>query len=105
MNGFVSPFDQEEAVWEHFPESPPPKPMTAAERKKAAQKRANQKWRSKVLGREIGQHGGERKGAGRPRKESHTITVKLNRVQQAALTEDGWGQLGVGIQMLINKYY
>lgn len=61
--------------------------------------------RQEKLGRPVGEHGGQRAGAGRRRKEEHTITVKLNRIQQEVLEKEGHGKLSYGIQKLINKYY
>ena len=61
--------------------------------------------REQRLGRPVGEHGGKRPGAGRQRKAEHTITIKLNRIQQEVLEKEGHGKLSYGIQKLVNKYY
>lgn len=90
-----SPFFQEDPHWD----------ATRALIKKARRNAAQRRYKEKKQGKPFGQHGGARPGAGRPRKESHTITIKINRIQLAVLTEEGWGKLSDGIERLINKYY
>lgn len=61
--------------------------------------------RQAKLGRPVGEHGGQRPGAGRKRKAEHTVTIRLNSIQQKMLEQDGSGKLSYGIQKLINKHY
>lgn len=60
---------------------------------------------SKKLGRPIGDWGGKRKGAGRPKgvKTKTSIDLELNPIQAQVLTEMGEGSLEEGILKLINE--
>jgi hypothetical protein len=62
--------------------------------------------KSKRLGRTIGEWGGKRKGAGRPKYLPYNTIVKLqlNGVQKKVLTEMGNGILNAGIEKLINEH-
>lgn len=69
----------------------------------------NRKLREKRLGRPIGTWGGARKGAGtKKRKDKPTYTdytgLHLNNIQRQVLTEMGNGDLGKGIEALINQH-
>ena len=60
---------------------------------------------SKKLGRPVGDWGGKRKGAGRPKvlKTKTTIDLALNPIQAKVLTEMGEGSIEEGILKLINE--
>lgn len=61
-------------------------------------------WWAKKLGREIGQWGGKREGAGRPKnKVQENFNLKLNNIQRMNLKELGDGNIERGIQRLIDK--
>lgn len=62
--------------------------------------------KSKRLGRTVGEWGGKRKGAGRPKYLPYNTIVKLqlNGVQKKVLTEMGNGILNAGIEKLINEH-
>ena len=71
-------------------------------RNKASEYR--RKWRAKKLGREVGEWGGKREGAGRPKtKSEETFNLKLNNIQKMNLKELGDGDIERGIQRLIDK--
>jgi hypothetical protein len=61
---------------------------------------------SKRLGRPVGEWGGKRKGAGRPKYLPYNAIVKLqlNGVQKKMLSEMGNGILAAGIEKLINEH-
>lgn len=70
--------------------------------KKRMQRR---KRREKKLGRPIGEWGGSRPGAGRPRlKTKQTFDLSINNIQRLLLEEIGGGDLTRGIQRLIDKH-
>lgn len=62
--------------------------------------------KSKRLGKTVGEWGGKRKGAGRPKYLPYNTIVKLqlNGVQKKVLTEMGNGILNAGIEKLINEH-
>lgn len=61
--------------------------------------------RAQKLGREVGQWGGRRPGAGRPReKESEVFKLNLNNIQKMNLREIGDGDIERGIQRLIDRH-
>jgi hypothetical protein len=62
--------------------------------------------KSKKLGKTVGEWGGKRKGAGRPKYLPYNTIVKLqlNGVQKKVLTEMGNGILNAGIEKLINEH-
>jgi hypothetical protein len=70
---------------------------------KKRQKRRDK--RAAKLGREVGEWGGKRQGAGRPREKTpETFKLQLNNVQRLNLEELGNGNITLGIQKLIDKY-
>ena len=61
-------------------------------------------WWAKKLGREIGEWGGKREGAGRPKnKVQENFNLNLNNIQRMNLKEIGDGSIERGIQRLIDK--
>jgi hypothetical protein len=61
--------------------------------------------RAAKLGRAVGDWGGKRQGAGRPREKTpETFKLQLNNVQRLNLEELGNGNITLGIQKLIDKY-
>lgn len=61
--------------------------------------------RAAKLGRPVGEWGGKRQGAGRPREKTpETFRLQLNNVQRLNLEELGNGVIANGIQKLIDKY-
>jgi hypothetical protein len=61
--------------------------------------------RAAKLGRPVGEWGGKRQGAGRPREKTpETFRLQLNNVQRLNLEELGNGVITNGIQKLIDKY-
>ena len=61
--------------------------------------------RAAKLGRPVGEWGGKRQGAGRPREKTpETFKLQLNNVQRLNLEELGNGNITLGIQKLIDKY-
>jgi hypothetical protein len=70
---------------------------------KKRQKRRDK--RAAKLGRPVGEWGGKRQGAGRPREKTpETFKLQLNNVQRLNLEELGNGNITLGIQKLIDKY-
>jgi hypothetical protein len=70
---------------------------------KKRQKRRDK--RAAKLGRPVGEWGGKRQGAGRPREKTpETFRLQLNNVQRLNLEELGNGVITNGIQKLIDKY-
>lgn len=70
---------------------------------KKRQKRRDK--RAAKLGREVGEWGGKRPGAGRPKEKSEeSFKLNLNNIQKLNLREMGNGNLEAGIQRLIDKY-
>jgi hypothetical protein len=70
---------------------------------KKRQKRRDK--RAAKLGRPVGDWGGKRQGAGRPREKTpETFRLQLNNVQRLNLEELGNGNITLGIQKLIDKY-
>ena len=63
-------------------------------------------YRAKRLGRPIGNHGGYRKGSGRPRKRewTHRAYLVLDKIQVKLLEDLGNGDMHKGIQQLVEKY-
>lgn len=62
-------------------------------------------WWAKKLGREIGEWGGKREGAGRPKSKSQeNFSLNLNNIQRMNLKEIGDGSIERGIQRLIDKH-
>jgi len=95
MRTLDDPFD--------YPE--PFKPQQQPE-KKADLREKRRAYRAKKLGRAIGQHGGYRPGAGRPRVRSYThiAYVLLDSIQVKLLQELGQGDVNKGIQAAIERY-
>ena len=61
--------------------------------------------RAAKLGRPVGEWGGKRQGAGRPKEKiPETFRLHLNNVQRLNLEELGNGVIANGIQKLIDKY-
>lgn len=61
--------------------------------------------RAAKLGREVGEWGGKRPGAGRPKEKSEeSFKLNLNNIQKLNLREMGNGNLEAGIQRLIDKH-
>ena len=62
-------------------------------------------WWAKKLGREIGEWGGKREGAGRPKnKVQENFNLNLNNIQRMNLKEIGDGSIERGIQRLIDRH-
>jgi hypothetical protein len=80
----------------------PDKPPEWIVSKKQQQRR---KYREKKLGRPLGEWGGKRAGAGRPRqKTKEFFQLKINNIQRLNLEEMGDGDLTKGIQKLIDMH-
>ena len=72
--------------------------------KKERKKEYRRQWWAKKLGREIGEWGGKREGAGRPKnKVQENFNLNLNNIQRMNLKEIGDGSIERGIQRLIDK--
>lgn len=72
--------------------------------KKERKREYRRQWWAKKLGREIGEWGGKREGAGRPKsKVQENFNLNLNNIQRMNLKEIGDGSIERGIQRLIDK--
>ena len=72
--------------------------------KKERKREFRRQWWAKKLGREIGEWGGKREGAGRPKnKVQENFNLNLNNIQRMNLKEIGDGSIERGIQRLIDK--
>lgn len=73
---------------------------------KQKEREERRKKREEKLGRPLGQWGGYRPGAGRPkvRKYDATVGLDLNPIQKKLLKEMGKGSIQDGVQKLINDY-
>ena len=70
----------------------------------AAMEKRRREHIEKKTGKPLGQWGGKRPGAGRPRtRMSAEINLPINAVQKKILTEMGEGSLEMGILKLINE--
>ena len=73
--------------------------------KKERKREYRRQWWAKKLGREIGEWGGKREGAGRPKnKVQENFNLNLNNIQRMNLKEIGDGSIERGIQRLIDKH-
>ena len=73
--------------------------------KKERKREYRRQWWAKKLGREIGECGGKREGAGRPKnKVQENFNLNLNNIQRMNLKEIGDGSIERGIQRLIDKH-
>ena len=72
--------------------------------KKERKREYRRQWWAKKLGREIGEWGGKREGAGRPKnKVKENFNLNLNNIQRMNLKEIGDGSIERVIQRLIDK--
>ena len=72
--------------------------------KKERKREYRRQWWAKKLGREIGEWGGKREGAGRPKnKVQENFNLNLNNIQRMNLKEIGDGSIERGLQRLIYK--
>ena len=79
-------------------------PEGTPEWKKERNREYRRQWWAKKLGREIGEWGGKREGAGRPKnKVQENFNLNLNNIQRMNLKEIGDGSIERGIQRLIDK--
>lgn len=73
--------------------------------KKERKREYRRQWWAKKLGREIGEWGGKREGAGRPKsKVQENFNLNLNNIQRMNLKEIGDGSIERGIQRLIDRH-
>ena len=73
--------------------------------KKERKREYRRQWWAKKLGREIGEWGGKRECAGRPKnKVQENFNLNLNNIQRMNLKEIGDGSIERGIQRLIDKH-
>ena len=73
--------------------------------KKERKREYRRQWWAKKLDREIGEWGGKREGAGRPKnKVQENFNLNLNNIQRMNLKEIGDGSIERGIQRLIDKH-
>jgi hypothetical protein len=73
--------------------------------KKEKKREYRRQWWAKKLGREIGEWGGKREGAGRPKnKVQENYNLKMNNIQRLNLKELGDGSIERGIQRLIDRH-
>ena len=73
--------------------------------KKERKREYRRQWWAKKLGRKIGEWGGKREGAGRPKnKVQENFNLNLNNIQRMNLKEIGDGSIERGIQRLIDKH-
>jgi len=73
--------------------------------KKERKREYRRQWWAKKLGTEIGEWGGKREGAGRPKnKVQENFNLNLNNIQRMNLKEIGDGSIERGIQRLIDKH-
>ena len=79
-------------------------PIGTPQWKKERKREYRRQWWAKKLGREIGEWGGKREGAGRPKnKVQENFNLNLNNIQRMNLKEIGDGSIERGIQRLIDK--
>lgn len=80
-------------------------PEGTPEWKKERKREYRRQWWAKKLGREIGEWGGKREGAGRPKsKLQENFNLSLNNIQRLNLKELGDGSIERGIQRLIDRH-
>ena len=73
--------------------------------KKERKREYRRQWWAKKRGREIGEWGGKREGAGRPKnKVQENFNLNLNNIQRMNLKEIGDGSIERGIQRLIDRH-
>ena len=80
-------------------------PIGTPQWKKERKREYRRQWWAKKLGREIGEWGGKREGAGRPKnKVQENFNLNLNNIQRMNLKEIGDGSIERGIQRLIDRH-
>ena len=73
--------------------------------KKERKREYRRQWWAKKLGREIGEWGGKREGAGRPKnKVQENFNLNLNNIQRMNLKEIGDGSIERGSQRLLDRH-